>query len=249
MNSNEILGKRLEKARKNKGYTQSDIAEKLSVKRESVSQWEHGERDIKASQLIELANILDVSADYLLGLSDMEIYDADIKSVSKFLGISETLALSLQVNFEEIVESEDASGILKAIEWIFYNGVICDIADSILLFREEMDKNILFSTNAIIEEKKKNMFIDVLTEKMIDLKGYAEFTTYKLVMEKLNKCADMMGSFFTEEEIKKLNDIEKISDLIELNGSFESEIANKTFKKYIIDYSNLLLRRTGDINE
>lgn len=64
------LGTRLQELRKQKGLTQEQLAEKLSVTNQSVSKWE---KDINApdiSLLVELANILETSIDYLLGRNE-----------------------------------------------------------------------------------------------------------------------------------------------------------------------------------
>ena len=70
MQSNNEIGQRIETLRKERGLTQGSLAEKLHVKRETVCQWETGVRDLKTGHLIALAETLDVSADYLLGLTN-----------------------------------------------------------------------------------------------------------------------------------------------------------------------------------
>ncbi len=61
------LGSRLLELRKQKGFTQEQLAEKLNVTNQSVSKWE---KDINAPDitlLVELADLLETSVDYLLG--------------------------------------------------------------------------------------------------------------------------------------------------------------------------------------
>ena len=52
------------------GYTQSDLAKKLSVTRASVNAWEMGISAPSTSWLVELSNLFHVTTDYLLGLDD-----------------------------------------------------------------------------------------------------------------------------------------------------------------------------------
>lgn len=52
--------------RKQKGMTQEALAFKLGVSRQSVSKWETGECEPDIKKLKELANMFDVSLDYLL---------------------------------------------------------------------------------------------------------------------------------------------------------------------------------------
>ena len=64
------LGKRIRTARIQAGYTQEDVAEKVGVSRTAVSQWEIGDIEPKISNLIAVAEALNVSTDYLLGIED-----------------------------------------------------------------------------------------------------------------------------------------------------------------------------------
>lgn len=52
--------------RKEKGMTQSEVAERLNVTNKAVSKWETGETFPETTQLIPLSNIFDVTVDELL---------------------------------------------------------------------------------------------------------------------------------------------------------------------------------------
>jgi len=54
--------------------TQKHLANELGVKRETVNQWENGARDLKTQCIINLAKHFNISADYLLGLTNIKIY-------------------------------------------------------------------------------------------------------------------------------------------------------------------------------
>lgn len=64
---NEELGVRLRLSRKKKKYTQDDVAEILGVTRNAYSNYEKGRREIPPLFIYRLANLLDVSTEYLLG--------------------------------------------------------------------------------------------------------------------------------------------------------------------------------------
>ena len=57
-------------ARKEKGYNQESRAEKIGVSRQAVSKWETGDAQPALSQLIALADALDISLDVLCGRID-----------------------------------------------------------------------------------------------------------------------------------------------------------------------------------
>lgn len=59
------IGKRISDARKDKGFTQEYIAEKLNVSRQAVSKWEKDQSAPDTRNLIALAELLCVSVEYL----------------------------------------------------------------------------------------------------------------------------------------------------------------------------------------
>ncbi len=62
------LGNRLADLRKQHGYSQEELADKLGVSRQAISKWERGEASPDTDNLIELARIYGISLDELLGL-------------------------------------------------------------------------------------------------------------------------------------------------------------------------------------
>ena len=66
------LGKRIRAQREKKGLYQADLARLLQVSAQAVSKWERGENAPDISYFLELAKILGVTVDWLLGRSDSE---------------------------------------------------------------------------------------------------------------------------------------------------------------------------------
>ena len=60
------FSERLAKARKDKGFTQSDVAEKLNISFQAVSLWERGETTPEIDKLADIAALYQVSLDWLL---------------------------------------------------------------------------------------------------------------------------------------------------------------------------------------
>lgn len=63
-------GKRLKQARLNKGYTQVEIASKIGVPQQTWQRYETGKNDLKMSTIYAICKVLDISADWLLGLTE-----------------------------------------------------------------------------------------------------------------------------------------------------------------------------------
>jgi transcriptional regulator with XRE-family HTH domain len=72
MEINEVIGKRIQAARSRKDWNQSDLARALDKPRQHISQLEQGKQQPRAELLVELANVLGVTTDYLLGRSHEE---------------------------------------------------------------------------------------------------------------------------------------------------------------------------------
>lgn len=66
----ETIGERIAKIRKEKGFTQSELAKKIGITRSHVSKYEIGWTRLYDEMLIRFAIALDVSLDYLVGLKD-----------------------------------------------------------------------------------------------------------------------------------------------------------------------------------
>ena len=58
---------RLKEFRLSKGITQEELAEKLSVGQNTISQWETGERIPRVPTVLKLAEVLDCNVGELLG--------------------------------------------------------------------------------------------------------------------------------------------------------------------------------------
>lgn len=61
---------RFEKCRREKGYTQKYVAMTIGVKPPQISKWEAGTQSPSRENVIKLAELFNVSSDYLLGITD-----------------------------------------------------------------------------------------------------------------------------------------------------------------------------------
>jgi transcriptional regulator with XRE-family HTH domain len=64
----ETFGERLARIRKERGYTQVELAEKVGLIQALISDYEHDKLRLHAEMVVRLAQGLGVSADELLGL-------------------------------------------------------------------------------------------------------------------------------------------------------------------------------------
>lgn len=72
-----MFGEKLKTLRKQKGFSQEELASRLHVVRQTVSKWEKGLSVPDADTLIKLADILEVTVPELLGAKIGHTADAD----------------------------------------------------------------------------------------------------------------------------------------------------------------------------
>ena len=71
------FSERLKKLRKDSGFTQVDVAEKLGISQPAYASWERGIKKPTQENLVKIAQVLNVSVDYLVGNSEEKSDDLD----------------------------------------------------------------------------------------------------------------------------------------------------------------------------
>ncbi|MBO3445849.1 helix-turn-helix transcriptional regulator [Clostridium sp. CCUG 7971] len=117
----DTIGYRISKARRHMNMNQKELAIKANITEGSLSRYENDIREPKAAALTQLAKALEVSTDYLLGISDeMEVENnsLDDKSEIEFEAIvkeAENQFIQRRVVFDgEPAAKEAIDGMLKA---------------------------------------------------------------------------------------------------------------------------------------
>ena len=76
------LANRLQKLRKENGYSQDELADKLGISRQAVSKWERSESSPDTDNLIELAKLYHVSLDELIyGKEGERVLDENLQEI------------------------------------------------------------------------------------------------------------------------------------------------------------------------
>ena len=65
-----MLNERIRKLRLERGWSQIDLAKKINITKQSVSNWENDNIQPSIEMLVKLAQVFSVSTDYLLGLEE-----------------------------------------------------------------------------------------------------------------------------------------------------------------------------------
>lgn len=113
MNTN-ILGKRLKLERLKKGWTQEELANRLNVTKQTISNWENGERIPDTLMLANIAQLFDIKTDYLLGIDEAS---PDTKNF-----ITRKLRDDLYVHFEDTKDMEKKIEVIEKVLKVLENG-------------------------------------------------------------------------------------------------------------------------------
>lgn len=115
-----IFSEKLQLIRKNKGFTQEELAERLSVSRQAVAKWESGQVYPDICNLIQISNLFNVTVDYLVKDQECMInYDdgsnADLERLVEF-------RLEANVNTYAAYMNETDSSRLDSHDFSYSNG-------------------------------------------------------------------------------------------------------------------------------
>ena len=72
-----MLGQRINELRQSLGWSQVELAARLSVSKQTVSNWENGNIQPSVDMLVRLSKVFNVSTDYLLGLENIPRLSVD----------------------------------------------------------------------------------------------------------------------------------------------------------------------------
>lgn len=66
------IGKIIKELRNEKNFSQAELAKAIGVSQKAIDYWERSVNEPKASYIVRLADLFDISTDYLLGRIDDE---------------------------------------------------------------------------------------------------------------------------------------------------------------------------------
>ena len=223
------IGKLIAKRRKEKGMTQGELAERLSVSNKTISKWETGAGLPDISILVDLASVLDISVDDLLRGKKNEVQSAlyeknflikkkyykkylrDHYFESKaywlfdFIGIMSILGsfafLSLQQYIHHYVDILSKSFVVLGIILILFPFIL--IFFKVIVFKEHEVFYTLKDNGIIYQENEEEIFYSFLQFKRIKYKDFILLKKdQKILFIALNDL-DQLENDIKETKIKK----------------------------------------------
>lgn len=100
MEYKEIFAKKLTELREEAGMKQAELAKKMGVARQTISNYENAERGVNIDFLAQIADFFNVSVDYLMGRTEVKRAIGDIPNACITTGLTET-AIDKLSNFQK----------------------------------------------------------------------------------------------------------------------------------------------------
>ena len=212
-----IFASRLEKLIKYNNYTHNDIASGIDVTRQAVGKWVKGDSIPDVLTAGKLAAFLDVSVDYLAGISPYKTQNKGLSAACNYTGLSEEAVENIKIRTSTPAPHYGESNTsLNEFNGTIYSAQYYDTNKKIL--------NALLSCSWFWNIVFEYMIMTSLQEQTFDLQE--EYNkAWKLVFEQTNfPDLDSVGAIV--EMNKRYNDIdvaryavtkaiEKISDLFD----------------------------------
>ncbi|GGL50817.1 helix-turn-helix domain-containing protein [Sporolactobacillus putidus] len=96
------IGERLQNRRKELGYTQQEIADRLHVSRQTISNWEVGKNYPDLQSIVDLSDIYNISLDLLLKGDEKVMkklkHDTDVVKTNRLVAISNFIGIILALS-------------------------------------------------------------------------------------------------------------------------------------------------------
>lgn len=216
-----ILATRLRGLMDEAKITQIELAKKLGITRQSISQYMDGSIVPNAEKLYLIADFFDVSSDYLLGRTNVRTLSTDIVTACKITGLSEEFVKCLNTSHPNKLEIMNI---------MFKNNFIQNMVKSIeyevtILILEQIRTSEM-ENFAITRSLDGKISANVELEHK-DLDKYFEYEMQEIKRKVIDCCNQNMGKF--------LNDIfnswkEKTIE------SMDGEVLDRIIKKSCLEY-------------
>lgn len=225
MQSNIEIGKRIEQLRIKKGFTQLELAKILKIKRETISQWENGSRDLKSGYIIALADVLDTNCDYILrgietknievskqtGLNDDSLSVLEqYKNLSSFGYYNheeeekDLIKWGSNENFKDLVNYFKQRGgeKVKIINEMIKSHTVGEIADNIACYMKHLSDTIVYYKD-MLDPFDANEWVDY------DLKADNEYKIARCYLFDTQESLMRFVHTFCKEEEEQLEKVKK----------------------------------------
>ena len=201
-NINEDFGNRLreiiEKRKKETGQNLRAVAKDLDVSLGVLSDWQNGNKTPRGDSIAKLAKYFGVSADYLLGLTEAQTVDTDLRAVADYTGLTENAILALKDS--EMFECYDRSQKKILSDMLSDESCLHQIVNSIYLYLKATEEQV-HEAEELLEGEAE-----------LDLRG-ADSSDMELCLFRASRAIEDYMNHLKHEKLKELSvevDIENL---------------------------------------
>ncbi|MCG0634813.1 helix-turn-helix domain-containing protein [Lactiplantibacillus plantarum] len=116
------LASRIINLRESKNMKQSDLARRLSLDKSSMSKIENGTRKVSSDEILKIANIFEVSTDYLLGNNEKNHKSPDWATETDRIDLDKLLQSNTPMGYGGMsMAPEDKEKVRNVIEGIYWD--------------------------------------------------------------------------------------------------------------------------------
>lgn len=203
---NDITLQRFRKLIDKSYLSRQSIAEKIGCDVSTITKQYNGDRKITTDYIVKYANYFEVSADYLLGLSDVPTTDKDVQFICDYTGLDLGAVMSLKT-------MKDVScSLLQPVNLLFDSGEMSTMVYLIIGYLGDI-KNQLAYLDKAVENLKEGKADISLYKRCVEFSNKADLNLFKL--------QETIKDFVKEhckkdkEQIKLLS--EEYKDLVQKN--------------------------------
>ena len=221
------IGRRIQEQRKKLKMNQETLAKAIGCKREMISYYEQGSRDIKTETLAHLSKALNVSTDYLLGLSDVLSTDTELKGVCEYTGLSQQVVSMFNGELKTLDKKKELSVFLGSKYGKAFLKTIIDFRNSVdeyVSFRGELaaSSDESFILQGQNQSEDKQLLLDILGVSDIEQVAKYEIVGYrmtKIIQKYFDERAEKLITPVMDYEFRKnaelLQSEQEINELLD----------------------------------
>ena len=149
--------------KKRDGQTLRGLAKDLEVSLGVLSDWQNGNKTPRGDSIIKLAQYFDVSADYLLGLTNAKTADTDLRTVAEYTGLSETAIQKLRASTPnhilKVISEMIEQGIFLQLAWKIYD--FCQTARGVVEWQKRVKHDLELAKSVSDTEYYKQVYAEI----------------------------------------------------------------------------------------
>ena len=217
---NSIDIKRFQELMDNSGKTRPTIAKDLGCDTSTITKHYNGDRGVTTDYLIKYAKYFNVSADYLLGLSNAKPIEPEIQDISKYTGLNDQCLSFLHSKngafYSDIINFLfDSDNVYDFSRLCLYANEYRNLYSQYVTFREKMSEE--FEQVYIFKSNNPNEFDDEYDkaakqlQEIEDKRDVRIMRIHEVLKQLIDKyCADLIDrekALMEDDELLNLDDV------------------------------------------